>query len=345
MNRIYVAGLGAVSPAGWGVPALLAALHQGKPLPIEALPRPHRPEPLRYRPVPNPTPRPACLTHPRLRRASPLTHYAAAAALEALASLPAASGPDLRVGLITCLDAGCVNYSCRFYEEWLKDPATASPMLFPETVFSAPASHVAALINLTPLVYTVIGDPAAFLQGVDLAVDWLTSNAVDLCVVIGAEEANWLLGDAMWQLEHAAVLTGGAGAITLTCNPAWSSGVELNAITDAHTYGTRQTRRQAAARMRAQLPPSAPNELLCDGASESYRACAPELRAWQDWRGQRWSPKAILGEGLMAAAAWQAVAACAAVAGNITLAANVSLVGPNHQAIGARFIEHHRQTT
>jgi len=46
----------------------------------------------------------------------------------------------------------------------------------------------------------------------------------------------------------------------------------------------------------------------------------------------------MLGEGLMAAAAWQCVAACDAVAVGRFGAASVSLVGSNQQAIGARFI-------
>jgi hypothetical protein len=39
----------------------------------------------------------------------------------------------------------------------------------------------------------------------------------------------------------------------------------------------------------------------------------------------------------MATAAWQCVAACDAIATRRFEAANVSLVGSNHQAIGARF--------
>jgi len=46
----------------------------------------------------------------------------------------------------------------------------------------------------------------------------------------------------------------------------------------------------------------------------------------------------ILGEGLMAAAAWQCVAACDAVAEKRFTAASVSLVGSNQQTIGARFV-------
>ena len=43
MSRIHVHGLGAVSPAGWGVPLLSAALKQGEPLPSQPLPRPECP--------------------------------------------------------------------------------------------------------------------------------------------------------------------------------------------------------------------------------------------------------------------------------------------------------------
>lgn len=83
---------------------------------------------------------------------------------------------------------------------------------------------------------------------------------------------------------------------------------------------------------------SSTGELLCDSLGNSARADAPELSAWRDWTGPRLSPKRILGEGLMAAAAWQCVAACDAVAGGRFAAANVSLVGSNQQAIGARFV-------
>jgi len=41
------------------------------------------------------------------------------------------------------------------------------------------------------LAYSLVGDPASFLQGVSLAIQWLDENRVDACLVIGAEEANW----------------------------------------------------------------------------------------------------------------------------------------------------------
>jgi 3-oxoacyl-(acyl-carrier-protein) synthase len=305
---------------------------------VQTLARPGWDKPLRARLVPHPAARPDFLAHPRLRRTSPITHYAAAAALEALAGLR--SKPDannFRLGIVVCLQSGCVQYSCRFYDETLKNPATASPLVFPETVYAAPASHVAALLENVALAYSLVGDPSAFLQNVSLGVQWLEENRVDACLVIGAEETNWITADALWHLDRQAIIAAGAGALCLCRDPKFSTGVELAAITDAHTFSARQNRTQAAQAMRRQLGKNSPRELLCDGIGNSPRTDAAERTAWRDWTGPRVSPKQILGEGLMAAAAWQCVAACDAVAGGKFTAANASLVGSNQQAIGARF--------
>ena len=77
---------------------------------------------------------------------------------------------------------------------------------------------------------------------------------------------------------------------------------------------------------------------MVDGLGSSPRADAAERAAFADWPGPRVSPKKILGEGMMAAAAWQCVAACDAVAEKKFTSASVSLVGPKQQAIGARFV-------
>jgi 3-oxoacyl-(acyl-carrier-protein) synthase len=341
MSRVFVCGLGAVSPAGWNVAALRAALAQGEPLAVQPLERPGWEKPLRARLVPPPPARLPFLSHPRLRRTSAITHYAAAAALEAVARLRPNNENNQRLGVVVCLQSGCVQYSYRFFEETLKDPATASPLLFPETVFAAPASHVAALLENTPLVYTLTGDPACFLQGMSLGVQWLQEQRVDACVVIGAEEINWLLADALWHFEHRAIVSAGAGAVCLSLDPTKSLGVELDAITDAYTYTTRTSRARAARLMREQLPSGSPIELLCDGVSGSPRSDAAELAAWGDWTGPRISPKRILGEGLMAAGAWQCVAACDGVVTGQFAAATVGLVGSNQQAVGARFVRDH----
>ena len=89
--------------------------------------------------------------------------------------------------------AGLVTYSRRFYEEVLRDPATASPLIFPETVFNAPASHLAAYLGSTAPNCTLVGDDGMFLQGLALAAQWLMEDEIDGCVVIGAEELDWLV--------------------------------------------------------------------------------------------------------------------------------------------------------
>lgn len=339
MSRMLVAGVGAVSPAGWSVASLRAALAKNEPLPVQTLSRPGTDKPFRVRLVPPPAVRPQFLAHPRLRRSSPITHYAAAASLEALAGLrthPEAN--SLRLGIIACLQTGCVQYSCRFYDETLKDPATASPLVFPETVHAAPMSHIAALLDNVTLASTLVGDPSIFLQGVALAAQWLAEDRADACLVFGADETNWIIADALAHLDRQAITAAGAGALCLCREETFANGVELAAITSAHVYSARQSRRQAASAMRAELGNIPPGELLCDGLGSSPRTDAAERAALADCNGPRLSPKKILGEGMMAAAAWQCVAACDALAEGRFPSASISLVGSNQQAMGARFV-------
>ncbi|MBI3850844.1 MAG: hypothetical protein HY298_11300 [Verrucomicrobia bacterium] len=339
MNRIYVQGCGAVSPAGWGIAALREALFKAQPIPARELPRPGWHQPLKVRAVPPPQPRPAFLTHARLRRTSPITQYAVGAALEALGDdARGVSNGTLRLGIVLCVMSGCVNYSRRFYDETLRDPGTASPLVFPETVFNAPASHIGALLGTTAINYTLVGDPGTLLQGIALAADWLLDNRVDGCLVIGAEEIDWLTANAFRLFIRRIVLSDGAGALYLKCNTSSPPVVEIRAVTDSHPFRRNQNRGQAAKQMRAELPVLSEKHLLCDGLDDLPRLDRAEAEAWRDWRGARLSPKTVLGEGLMAAAAWQCVVAIDALQQNRYTAASVSVVGCNQQAIGAHFV-------
>ena len=334
MSRVYVRGIGAVSPAGWGVPAMRDALAKGQPLPLSSLERPGWSKSLNVRAVPPPSTRLDFLAHPRMRRSNPLTQYAAAAALEALGTV----SPKRSIGLVFCMQSGPVQYAARFYAEAVKDPSTASPLLFPETVFAAPASHVAALIGAVQVLYTLAGDAATFLQAIALGIEWLIEARVETLLVIGAEELNWLPADALRLFSHDAAMSAGAGALCMTLDREASMGVELSLITDAFTYAETLSQKQAARAMRKQLGSGSSEELLCDGLCSNGRLDAAERAAWLDWPGSRLSPKVVMGEGLMAAAAWQCVAAADAVARRISPGANVSVVGLNQQAVGARFV-------
>lgn len=338
MSRIFINGCGAVSPAGWGITALRDALNKAEPLPSKPLARPGLEKPLLIRQPPPANPRPPFLAHPRLRRTSPISQYVVAAALEAL-------GPDaalvsqsrLRLGIVLSVMCGCVNYSRRFYDEALRDPATASPLVFPETVFNAPASHIATLLGTPAINYTLVGDPGTFLQGLALAAHWLAADTVDACLVIGAEECDWLTSDAFHLFSKNLVLSDGAGALYLRKEATPSTLAELKSITDAQLFHDRSGRLLAARRARQQIPTNFTNALLCDGLQNISRLDSAECAAWQDWPGARLSPKAILGEGLLAAAGWQCVAAIDAIQQSGYSDAIVSIVGCNQQAIAAQF--------
>ncbi len=340
VSEIFVCGTGAVSPAGWGMNAFREALARGEGVAIKDLPQPGH-TPLHVRQVPAAVPRPAFLAHPRLRRTSPMAHFTVSAALEALGEDAAkVSSGALKLGIIYCALSGCVNYSRRFYDEVLKDPSTASPLVFPETVYNSPASHLAALIGTTGINYTLVGDPGTFVQGLVLAADWLTEGRVDGCLVIGAEEMDWLTAGALHLFERKTIFADGAGAIYLRREAGANAVARLQAVTSAQIYTNRMCRAEAIRLAREELRATEqkPRELLCDGLQGLAVPDRDELTAWRDWAGARLSVKTILGEALMAAAAWQCVAAVDALARKEYDEANVSVAGTNQQAIAAQFI-------
>lgn len=351
-----------MSPAGWGVEPLRQAVERGqqagKPagqqasspaglpacrpagvplLPVKELARPGWTKPLLVRAVPPPNPRPAFFGHARLRRSSPISQYAVAAALEALGDdVAKVNDGSLRLGIVVCVMSGCVNYSRRFYDEVLREPSTASPLVFPETVFNAPGSHLAALLGTNAINYTLVGDPGTFVQGLALGAQWLDVGLVDGCLVVGAEEVDWVTADAFRLFTRRLVLSEGAGAIYLRGDAGAGCGVELAAVTDSQLFWDRAGRVAAASLVAKQLC-SASADALCDSLQDVPLLDEPDAAAWADWRGARLSPKKVLGEGLMAASGWQCVLASAAVQRGEAREALVSVVGCNQQAIGARF--------
>jgi 3-oxoacyl-(acyl-carrier-protein) synthase len=347
LSAIHVLGCGAVSPAGWGAARLAEAVREGRPLPTTELPRPGKDKPLRIRTVPPPSSRPSFFGHPRLRRSSPIAQYTVAAALEALGPEFTTQGArSHRIGIIYCAMTGCVNFSRRFCDEMFRDPATASPLVFPETVFNAPASHLASLLGGGAHYHTLVGDPGTFLQGIALAANWLETDGMDSCLILGAEERDWLVTEAFQLFDPEAILGEGAGALHLGREPRpTTGGIELGAVTRPHLFTRRQSRATAAQRARQDLPPSPDRSVLCDGQQGIPRLDQDESVVWGNWAGPRISPKRVCGEGLMAAAAWQCVAAVEALNHSDCVAADVSVVGHNQQAIAARFTRSNSRLT
>ena len=229
---LAIAGVGWVTPLGIGVDAVWERLLRGDE--ASATPISERFSDLAYSAFRVPESALTGLAHPRLRRASLISRFAAAAGLEALqaAGVTVDSQSAGRIALIFAISNGGVIYTKRFYRDVVETGAqAASPLLFPETVFNAPASHLAAILGVTGTTYTLVGDGAVGLLALKMAEDLMTDGSLDYCLVVGTEEIDWMLCDAYrrWRLLRLAppiepfskqkrgmILGEGAGAIVLT---------------------------------------------------------------------------------------------------------------------------------
>lgn len=339
MSGIAITGMGAVSPAGWGVDSLITRLASADPVDVMPLERPGWTKPLQVRRVPAPASRPPEFAHPRLRRSGLVSQFAAVAAVEALADSQARGGakPE-RLGIVFTTTCGGVNYTRRFYKEVTENPATASPLLFPETVFNAPSSHVGTLLQ-TPLInYTLVGDSGVFLQGLAVGARWLLEDRVDACLVIGAEEVDWATADVVRHFSSSLATAEGAAALLLQRSQPNKRQPELERITEPLTFANPAQRFVAAEGIARSLQSEGVDALLMSGATGVSRLDQSELQAWAGHEGAKFSPKVLLGEGFAAGCGWQCVAAVDALRKGSHSRAMVSSPGAYRESNGASFI-------
>jgi Beta-ketoacyl synthase, N-terminal domain len=266
---VFITGAGWITPLGAGLDEVWEAILAGTPAPVRELPGPPGRKPHYAACVPAKLVD-AVARHPRLRRSSNISLFAAAAALAALRDAgldPASPG---KCALIFAVSDGGVIYTRKFYDQVVRE-GSGSPLLFPETVYNAPGSHVAALLGLDGITYTLVGDASAGLAAVALGVQLLASGQVDHCLIAGAEEADWILCEAyrQWRLasssgavqigsSRGALIADGAAAIVLG-----REGVcQLQGVSDGVPF-FRQS--EAAASLLAalrQLPPASPSRVI-----------------------------------------------------------------------------------
>lgn len=124
---------------------------------------------------------------PRLRRASPISYYLTEAANQALEEVP---GIDRqRIGVVGAFFLGCLVYTVRFYRQIASEGhRSASPVVFPETVFNSPLSHVVSVLGLGGPVYSQVGDTSCWASALRTAQTWLARETADYVLVLGAEE-------------------------------------------------------------------------------------------------------------------------------------------------------------
>ena len=322
-TSIAIQGIGAVSSAGWGVDVLRDAIVGSIAIPFLESQRTGTGFPVRTRPVPKPDAPLAFLRNPRLRRCSPITRYVVAASLEALGEERESRLKEgsYTLGVIFTFMNGCVNYSNRFYGEVLSDPSLASPILFPETVFNAPASHLAAMLGSRGPAYTLVGDSAQFLAGMDLGIEWLLDERVDGVLIVGGEELDWLSTEAAGLFSHRAVSSEGAGALLIERMHGEISPT-VQRITSAHTYAAGRTKSEAMRCVCQSLPEPSPS------TGRIVHRLADDTPALD--------PHRILGDAMGAALALQCVLASRLLEDEYR-DVHILHAGTNQQAIGASF--------
>ncbi len=344
MTGIELAGVGAVSPAGWGIKPLWDAVKQGNPLPEQSLVHPVGRRPFRIRPVPPPEPPIPILRHPRLRRSSPISRYTVAAGLEALQgedALPSNEFPisrPERFAVISCVMNGCVQYSRRFYQEVLEQPATASPLLFPETVFNAPASHLAAVLGAVDRNVTLVGDQTTYLQALALGASWIDVGEVDECLIVAAEEVDWTTAEGLRLFSPDAITSEGAAAVHLRRTEELEGRVLLDIVTDWAGYRTRSERATAAESIFNELTSSEERTIWVEEANSRPRVKAVQNKFRDvETMGKCWIPARVLGDGMAVGGGWQCVLAIEALRRKEYAVACVRVLGVQGQGLGVRF--------
>jgi 3-oxoacyl-(acyl-carrier-protein) synthase len=323
---ISIAGMEWVTPLGCGVPEVWERLCKGEEATAENISDLVAEKTYPVFRVPE-----SALTnlprHPRLRRASAISRFAAAAGLAALENARSTIGKiDMqRTALVFAISNGGVIYTKRFYHDIVASGAqAASPLLFPETVFNAPASHLAAILGIDGVSYTLVGDGAVGIIAVRMAEDLLTSDVVDFCLVVAAEEADWLLCDAYhkWRLLRSAppiepfrrpprgmILSEGAGAVLI----GRSGTIEIEMTHPGMYYSSRRHAAECIERITKELATpdaeiaitSANGTFIDQFEANSLSNALPKPTIY--------SVKPALGESVGAGALWQVITAAQAL--------------------------------
>ncbi len=210
-------------------------------------------------------------------------------------------------------------------------------MLFPETVYNAPASHLAAQLGIDGYSYTLVGDNSVGLGALKLGEQLLRAGEVDYCLVVGAEEIDWVLCEGYRDWRFGALLAEGAGAVLLTRGPGL---VEVAQIHDGVSFASRAEAVRATAQVWRDLQAGDASDCVIGSANGSWTDRVEAAALPRD--ADVFSPTHALGEALGASALWQVVAGALALRkqelpsrGSLPLkTACVLSAGVNQQASG-----------
>jgi hypothetical protein len=333
--KARIAGLGWVTPLGADLDTVWQRLAAGEVPEAKLLTNPETGAVHRYLAVP-----PKLVEHlarnPRLRRSSAISYYAVAAGLAALENAGITLDPAsaARTAVIFAVSDGGVVYTRKFYDQIVKQGANAaSPLLFPETVYNAPASHLAALLGIDGASYTLVGDSSVGLAALHFGAQLLALGEIDQCVVVGAEECDWILCEAYktWRMGRAP-LAEGAAAVVLRGEGRWDLRTHAGA-----TFFRQSEAGAALERVLADFAAEPAADLIISSANETFadRAEAAALRSGH--AGIRTLvPKRQFGEAPGASDLMQTVLAAVALEKLGLRGALVPVIGFSQQASAAR---------
>jgi 3-oxoacyl-(acyl-carrier-protein) synthase len=312
---LSIAGMSWVTPLGSDVHDVWRRLLAGETAPVEILENERNGARYLVRRVPSTTSFPS---HPRLRRASAISRFAAAAGLTALRQAKQPLPPLDRIALVFAISNGGVIYTRRFYADIVNSGSqSASPLLFPETVFNAPASHLAAILGITGASYTVVGDGAVGIFALKMAEDLILSAEVDACLIVAAEEIDSLVCEAyrQWRLlrdpakpesGRGMIMSEGAGALLLKRS---DGGIEIDRIVPGANFFRRS---EASARL-GSVVARLKNEIgFCVGSANGTFIDRAECAA-VGGEMSLYSPKIALGESVGTSVFWQLITAAKAL--------------------------------
>jgi 3-oxoacyl-[acyl-carrier-protein] synthase II len=332
--KLGILGTGAVTAAGWRTQDFIDCCLQRTELPTCEPTRtagPARQWTCRARVVPGPAPAELLPKSPRLRRASPLTKFQVVAATQALNAAGLSLPEDgARLGVIQVLQNGCVQYSVRFFAELQVQPSLPSPIIFPETVFNAPASHVAQCLGVNGMVTTLIGEPNLLVEAAFTAQQWIAEGLIDHCLIVASEEIDWMTAEALSYYDPRFITTEGAGAILL--GPPTLGCAVLSDLSPLVSHHGPHERKRVLEDLALHAQKSGSAHALISHFGGIDRIDRSERAAWQDWSGPRHSPRAILGDALGASSAlqWVLAAHLATASGESTL---ISMPGATASAV------------
>lgn len=242
----------------------------------------------------------------RLRRSPPISLFAVAAAARALESAGGVlsdrgfslGGLDpARVAVIAAISKGAMIYSARFHAQFVKGGAKAVvPLLFPETVANAPASHVASVFGLSGPNATLMGDAAVAYNAIAMARDYLAWGLADAALVVAPHEYAQVMADGYARFRwvfRGAPFSEGAAALLLTREEARCG--EILHVDRGFPYSRRSEISSCMAKALRDLPAEPDVVSVSGGETLPFRSAG------------RVAVKDSLGEAFAAGALWQIV--------------------------------------